>query len=165
MMPFCGSKFGNMGGSLAGDFKVQKFVISEGRRRQLVVVAVATVFIVVRSALAGLVVGSIHTLTTTADAIDDGRARHAAAGALQSLRKQLGATVRDNAYWDDAFAQVNSDARVDWTVENWGSTSADYPLYDTAIVVDSKTSPLSLIATARRWASRRHNSSTVSMLS
>jgi sensor domain CHASE-containing protein len=144
---------------------VQKFVISEGRRRQLAVVAVATVFIVVGSVLAGLVVGSIHTLTTTADAIDDGRARHAAAGALQSLRKQLGATVRDNAYWDDAFAQVNSDARVDWTVENWGSTSADYPLYDTAIVVDSKTSPLSLIATARRWASRRHNSSTVSMLS
>ncbi|URK86106.1 hypothetical protein LP421_03265 (plasmid) [Rhizobium sp. RCAM05350] len=82
---------------------MQKFVISEGRRRQLSVVAVATVFIVVAAVLAGLVARSINTLTTTADAIDDGRARHAAAGALQSLRKHLGATVRDNAYWDDAF--------------------------------------------------------------
>ena len=92
--------------------------------------------------LAGLVAGSINTLTATADAIDDGRARHAAAGALQSLRKQLGATVRDNAYWDDAFEQVNSDARVDWTVENWGSTTADYPLYVTTIVVDSRNVPV-----------------------
>lgn len=121
---------------------MQKLVISEGRRRQLVVVAVASVFIVVGSVLAGLVARSITTLTTTADAIDDGRARHAAAAALQSLRKQLGATVRDNAYWDDAFKQVNSDARVSWTVENWGSTSADYPLYDTAIVVDSRNAPV-----------------------
>ena len=121
---------------------MQKFVISEGRRRQLSVVAVATVFIVVAAVLAGLVAGSINTLATTADAIDDGRARHAAAGALQSLRKQLGATVRDNAYWDDAFKQVNSETRRDWTVENWGSTSADYPLYDTAIVVDSHNVPV-----------------------
>lgn len=121
---------------------MQKLVISEGRRRQLAVVAVATVFIVVGSVLAGLVVRSIHTLTTTADTIDDRRASHAAAGALQSLRNQLGATVRDNAYWDDAFEQVNSDARLDWTVENWGSTSADYPLYDTAIVVDSRNIPV-----------------------
>lgn len=121
---------------------MQKFVFSEGRRRQLSVIAVATVFILVAAVLARLVAGSINTLTTTADAIDDGRARHATAGALQSLRKQLGATVRDNAYWDDAFEQVNSDARVDWTVENWGTTSADYPLYDTAIVVDSHNLPI-----------------------
>ncbi|WP_455272905.1 bifunctional diguanylate cyclase/phosphodiesterase [Rhizobium herbae] len=121
---------------------MQKFVISEGRRGQLAVVVVATVFIVIGSMLTGLVVRSIHTLTNTADTIDDRRARHATAGALQSLRKQLGATVRDNAYWDDAFEEVNSDARVDWTVENWGSTSADYPLYDTAIVVDSHNLPV-----------------------
>ncbi len=121
---------------------MHKNVFSEGRRRQLQVVSVATVFVVVAAVLAGLVAGSINTLTATADAIDDGRARHAAAGALQSLRKQLGATVRDNAYWDDAFEQVNSDGRVGWTVENWGSTSADYPLYDTAIVVDSRNVPV-----------------------
>jgi diguanylate cyclase (GGDEF)-like protein len=121
---------------------VHNSVFSEGRRRQLQVVAVATVFVVVAAVLAGLVAGSINTLTATADAIDDGRARHAAAGALQSLRKQLGATVRDNAYWDDAFEQVNSDGRVGWTLENWGSTSADYPLYDTAIVVDSRNVPV-----------------------
>ncbi len=121
---------------------MNKNVFSEGRCRQLQVIAVATVFVVVAVVLAGLVAGSINTLTATADAIDDGRARYAAAGALQSLRKQLGATVRDNAYWDDAFEQVNSDGRVDWTVETWGSTSADYPLYDTAIVVDSRNVPV-----------------------
>lgn len=121
---------------------MQKFVFSEGNRRQLSVIAVATVFILVAAVLGRLVAGSINTLTTTADAIDDGRAMHATAGALQSLRKQLGATLRDNAYWDDAFEQINSDARVDWTVENWGSTTADYPLYDTAIVVDSHNLPV-----------------------
>ncbi|WP_431692809.1 bifunctional diguanylate cyclase/phosphodiesterase [Rhizobium giardinii] len=143
MMPFCVSRLGEHATFQERGFQqLHRHVFSEGRRRQLQVVAVATVFVVVAAVLAGLVAGSINTLTATADAIDDRRARHAAAGALQSLRKQLGATVRDNAYWDDAFEQVNSDARVDWTVENWGSTTADYPLYDTAIVVDSRNVPV-----------------------
>jgi hypothetical protein len=42
---------------------------------------VAAVFIVVAAALAGL--GSIATITTTADEIDDQRALHATAGAVQ----------------------------------------------------------------------------------
>ncbi|WEZ83459.1 CHASE4 domain-containing protein [Rhizobium sp. 32-5/1] len=109
-----------------------------GRLNQWSVAFIALVFIVVTAVLAGLVARSIETITTTSNAIDDDRARHAALGALQSLRKQLAATVRDNAYWDDAYRQVNLDTRSDWIVENWASTTADYPLYDTAIVVDSK---------------------------
>ncbi|WP_373414589.1 putative bifunctional diguanylate cyclase/phosphodiesterase [Ensifer aridi] len=115
---------------------------SESRRTQLLVLLIAAVFILVAAALAGLVAGSITTLTTTADDIDDQRALQATSGAVQALRKQMAATLRDNAYWDDAYAEVNSDTRVDWIIENWASTSADYPLYDTAIVVDSRNLPV-----------------------
>ncbi|APG87872.1 transmembrane sensory box GGDEF/EAL family protein (plasmid) [Sinorhizobium americanum CCGM7] len=116
--------------------------LSETRRTQLLVLLVAAVFILVAAALADLVAGSIATLTTTADSIDDQRALQATSGAVQALRKQMAATLRDNAYWDDAYAEVNADTRVDWIIENWASTSADYPLYDTAIVVDSRNVPL-----------------------
>lgn len=113
-------------------------VQSAGRLNQWSVSLIAIIFIVVTAILALLVARSIETITTTSNAIDDDRAKHAAHGALQSLRKQLAATVRDNAYWDDAYRQVNLDTRVDWIVENWASTTEDYPLYDTAIVVDAK---------------------------
>lgn len=117
---------------------MQNYVMSEGRRNQLWVALTAAVFVLVAAVLTSLVVHAIETITETSNAIDDGRAKHATVSAVQSLRKQLGATIRDNAYWDDAFKQVNSDLRVDWIVETWGSTTADYPLYDTAIVVDAK---------------------------
>lgn len=116
--------------------------VSENRRTQLLVLLVAAVFILVAAALAGLVAGSIATITTTADAIDDQRALQATSGAVHALRKQMAATLRDNAYWDDAYAQVNAETRIDWIIENWASTTADYPLYDTAIVVDSRNLPV-----------------------
>jgi len=117
---------------------VRYSVQSSSRLNQWSVALIAIVFILVTAVLAGLVARSIEMITTTSNAIDDDRARHAAGGALQSLRKQLAATVRDNAYWDDAYRQVNMDTRADWIVENWASTTADYPLYDTAIVIDNK---------------------------
>ncbi|OJF96160.1 diguanylate cyclase [Rhizobium sp. 58] len=93
----------------------------------------------VTALLAALITRSIQTITTTANAIDDARATAAADGALHSLRKQLGATIRDNAYWDDAYQQIRKpDTKVAWIIENWASTTADYPLYDTAIVVDAE---------------------------
>ncbi|PJR09721.1 putative bifunctional diguanylate cyclase/phosphodiesterase [Sinorhizobium meliloti] len=116
--------------------------LSESRQTQLLVLLVAAVFILVAAALAGLIAGSIATLTTTADDIDDQRALQATSGAVQALRKQMAATLRDNAYWDDAYAEVNADTRADWIIENWASTSADYPLYDTVIVVDSENLPV-----------------------
>ncbi|OJF91035.1 putative bifunctional diguanylate cyclase/phosphodiesterase [Pararhizobium antarcticum] len=112
------------------------------RLNQWSVALVAIVFILVTAVLAGLVARSIDIITTTSNAIDDDRARHAAGGALQSLRKQLAATVRDNAYWDDAYRQVNLDTRLDWLIDNWASTTADYPLYDTALVIDSTNKPV-----------------------
>jgi diguanylate cyclase (GGDEF)-like protein len=139
MMPYCGSGTNSPGYVILfyGEFSVRQSVQSPGRLNQWSVSFIAMVFILVTAVLAGLVTRSIETITTTSNSIDDERARHAAQGALQSLRKQLAATVRDNAYWDDAYRQVNLDTRVDWIVENWASTTADYPLYDTAIVVDA----------------------------
>ncbi len=122
---------------------MQKREQLRGRRlNQWSVAVIAIVFILVTAVLAVLVTRSIDVITTTSNRIDDNRARHAAHGALQSLRKQLAATVRDNAYWDDAYRQVNLDTRADWIVENWASTTADYPLYDTAIVLDAKNIPV-----------------------
>lgn len=112
------------------------------RTRQFIVATVAAVFIVVAVILSGLVTGSIDTLTESADRIDDERSRQTTAGALRALRQQLGATVRDNAFWDDAFDKVNSGERVEWTTENWGTVSGEYPLYDTAIVVDDRNQPV-----------------------
>ncbi|MBP1862113.1 EAL domain-containing protein [Rhizobium herbae] len=117
---------------------MHKNIASNAGRNQLSVAIIAIVFILVSALLAFLVAGSIQTITITSDEIDDSRAMHAADGALQSLRKQLGATVRDNAYWDDAYREVSlQETKTDWIIENWASTTADYPLYDTAIVVDA----------------------------
>lgn len=121
---------------------MRRTILPESRRAQLLVLLVAAVFILVAAALAGLVAGSIATITTTADEIDDQRALQATSGAVHALRKQMAATLRDNAYWDDAYAEVNAETRIDWIVENWASPTADYPLYDTAIVVDSRNLPI-----------------------
>ncbi len=109
------------------------------RRKQFSAASIALVFILVTALLAGLVARSIQTITHTADAIDDARSTAAAVGALHSLRKQLGATIRDNAFWDDAFQQVSApETKAEWIIENWASTTANYPLYDTAVVLDAK---------------------------
>ncbi|WP_276121872.1 CHASE4 domain-containing protein [Pararhizobium qamdonense] len=66
---------------------------------------------------------SIGNITAKSDSIDDARAVSAAASAVGTMKKQLEGTIRDNAFWDDAFDQVNSDNRDDWIIENWGTTT------------------------------------------
>lgn len=102
-------------------------------RHARTVLAVAF-FLGISSCLAALVAISLATLTATADRIDDDRAVHAADAAQKALLKQIAGTVRDNAYWDDAFENIKR-GRLSWTIDNWGTTSKGYPLYDTAIVV------------------------------
>ncbi|MDB5526510.1 MAG: diguanylate cyclase/phosphodiesterase [Rhizobium sp.] len=92
--------------------------------------------------LANLMSGAFGSMTDAANQIDDTRAISATNGALQAMQKQLGATVRDNAYWDDAFNKINAIGGADWAVENWGTTTADYPLYDTALVIEADSKPL-----------------------
>jgi diguanylate cyclase (GGDEF)-like protein len=102
-------------------------------RRARAVLAIAF-FLGISSCLAALVAISLATLTATADSIDDDRAVHAADAAQKALLKQIAGTVRDNAYWDDAYENIRR-GRLSWTIENWGAASKDYPLYDTAIVI------------------------------
>lgn len=109
---------------------------SDGRHK-LFVIAIAAVFIGVGCLLGALVADSIYDITVKSDSIDDMRALNAAASAVSAMKKQMEGTIRDNAFWDDAYAQVNSGTRNDWIVETWGRTTGNYPLYDTAIVIDA----------------------------
>ena len=91
-------------------------------------------------ALAGAI-GSLgaHVVTTmrsSTDAIDDHRAVQAAQTALSGLKQHLTGTVRDNAVWDEAYEATQGADLQAWIYRNWGRTSADYPLYDGAIVTD-----------------------------
>ncbi|MGV8939611.1 MAG: putative bifunctional diguanylate cyclase/phosphodiesterase [Allorhizobium sp.] len=101
------------------------------------VVSIAGLFIAVGCMLGALVAYSIGNITVRSDKIDDARAVNAAASAVGAMKKQLEGTIRDNAFWDDAYEQVKSDSRDEWITENWGTTTEAYPLYDTAIVVDA----------------------------
>lgn len=98
-------------------------------------VALAVVFCLCATmVLAALMAASLMTLVQTADRIDDTRSVHAAEAAEKVLLKQIAGTVRDNAFWDDAYENINR-GRLAWAIDNWGETSKDYPLYDTVIVV------------------------------
>jgi|GEM_PF-2017827 len=108
-------------------------------RLHLRLLAVFTTCLLILSTLGGLayvVSGAFGSMASTANQLDDSRAVDAAIGALAALKKQLGATTRDNAYWDDAYRNVESVDGAEWSVETWGSITADYPLYDTALVIE-----------------------------
>ncbi|RYF40181.1 MAG: hypothetical protein EOO38_22265, partial [Cytophagaceae bacterium] len=110
-------------------------------RLRLRLVTVVTTCLLILSTLGGLayvVRSAIGSMAASADQMDDIRALSAANGALSALKKQLGATLRDNAYWDDAYTSLDADGAAEWAIENWGTTTADYPLYDTALVMGDK---------------------------
>jgi len=114
-------------------------------RLRLRLLSVFAACLVILSTLAGLayvVTEAIGSMATSADQMDDVRAQSAASGALTALKKQLGATIRDNAYWDDAYSSLNNEGGKEWAIENWGSTTADYPLYDTAMVLGADGRPI-----------------------
>lgn len=112
------------------------------RLRLLAVFATCLLILFTLATLAYVVAGAIGSMAASADQMDDARALTAAKGALTALKKQLSATVRDNAYWDDAYANLNTDGAADWAIQNWGMTTADYPLYDTALVIKADGRPL-----------------------
>ncbi|MDH6267790.1 diguanylate cyclase (GGDEF)-like protein [Rhizobium sp. SG_E_25_P2] len=100
------------------------------------VVVVGLLLVALSATLAALVAQSVTSIYHNADRIDDARAVTAAQGASKSIRARLSATLRDNAFWDDAYAITQSPEAEQWIYDNWASTTADYPLYDTAIVYD-----------------------------
>lgn len=112
------------------------------RARRIRVAVVFVILMAIICLLSGLVAEAITTLTRTADAIDDKRSLKAAAAAQTSLRKQIGATIRDNAYWDDAYRKIAIEGDAQWAAQTWGIASRDYPLYDTALVIGPDNAPL-----------------------
>jgi diguanylate cyclase (GGDEF)-like protein len=107
-----------------------------GQIRATTVAIVSCVFLVVAASMSALVATAVAALVETADTIDDQRSLNATQGAIEALRRQLAATVRDNAYWDDAYEQTRGTDREAWILETWGEMTADYPLYDTVAVID-----------------------------
>ncbi|WFU05791.1 bifunctional diguanylate cyclase/phosphodiesterase (plasmid) [Rhizobium sp. CB3171] len=99
------------------------------------VIAITVCFIAVALVLTGLVAHVVATMTRSANEIDDARADRAARAAIISFMAKLSGTMKDNAVWDDAYAAIGSAAAADWAFENWGKTSADYSLYDGAVVI------------------------------
>ncbi|MCV3765126.1 putative bifunctional diguanylate cyclase/phosphodiesterase [Rhizobium sp. TRM95796] len=112
------------------------------RLRLLAVLATCLFILSTLASLAYVVSNAIGSMALSADQMDDARALTATTGALSALKKQLGATVRDNAYWDDAYKSLNGDGAAEWATENWGATTEDYPLYDTALVINPDGSSL-----------------------
>lgn len=76
----------------------------------------------------------VSEMRSAANALDDQRAVRTARAAVWSAKDSLSSTTRDNAVWDDAYHAIRSPQALDWIYENWGKTSADYPLYDGVIV-------------------------------
>ncbi|MCV9943335.1 MULTISPECIES: EAL domain-containing protein [unclassified Rhizobium] len=99
------------------------------------IVATTVCFLVIALVLTGLMAHVVATMTRSANEIDDARASRAARAAVAAFVARLSGTTTDNAIWDDAYSATSSPTAADWAYENWGKISADYPLYDGAIVI------------------------------
>lgn len=104
------------------------------RRRAWAVLGAVAVFVAVALFLLFLMARVVFVMRDTANDIDNRRAVDAARAAIGSVERRLLGTIRDNAVWDDAFIALNSDDYQAWVWKNWGSISADYPLYDGLVV-------------------------------
>jgi diguanylate cyclase (GGDEF)-like protein len=112
------------------------------RSQHFRVFLVTGLFVFVGALLAVLVAIAVAAMTKSANEIDDARAIHAGQAAVEALKTQLSATVRDNAIWDDAYQQISTENGAAWAIENWGETTANYPLYDISVVISPSGKPL-----------------------
>ncbi|WP_082496455.1 bifunctional diguanylate cyclase/phosphodiesterase [Aminobacter sp. DSM 101952] len=106
-----------------------------GHKKRTIIVTAVLFSLGVAAALGVFVSSAIYSIVRTADELDESRAAGAVESALESLRSQMAGTVRDNAFWDEAYRQLASPTRNAWLIENWGVPSLDYPLYDMALVI------------------------------
>ncbi|AMS39311.1 putative bifunctional diguanylate cyclase/phosphodiesterase [Aminobacter aminovorans] len=115
---------------------------SSGHQKRAILITAVLLSLGITAALGAVVSGAIYSIVSTADELDETRAAGAAASALESLRSQMAGTVRDNAFWDEAYRQLASPTRDAWLIENWGFPTLDYPLYDMALVIGPDDKPL-----------------------
>ena len=122
------------------------------KRRKIIASSVVLILCFVVVLLANLVGAALRTMTNNADQLDDDRSRQATAGALDSLKDQMASTMRDNAFWDDAVKEVGINQNQDWIAENWGKTTANYPLYDTALILSPRNDVVSFYQSGEKIA-------------
>jgi len=115
---------------------------SSGHQKRTVIIIAVLLSLGVAATLGVFVSGAIYSIVRTADELDETRTAGAAASALASLRSQMAGTVRDNAFWDEAYRQLSSPTRDAWLIESWGAPTLDYPLYDMVLVIGPDDTPL-----------------------
>ncbi|MRX37365.1 EAL domain-containing protein [Aminobacter sp. MDW-2] len=128
-----------MSSSMAG---VHVPPLGSGYQKRRILITAVVLSLGIAAVLGAVVSGAIYSIVRTADELDETRATGAAASVLESLRSQMAGTVRDNAFWDEAYRQLDSPTRDAWLIENWGFPSLDYPLYDMALVIGPDDKPL-----------------------
>lgn len=100
------------------------------------VVFATLITLALAACLTWLSTSAVTRMRNSTNEIDDRRAVSAARSALNGLQAKLLTTVHDNATWDEAYDAMTSPEREAWIHDNWGRTSADYPLYDGIVVTD-----------------------------
>ncbi|MFP5076216.1 EAL domain-containing protein [Rhizobium sp. YIM 134829] len=100
------------------------------------IILVTAFFLFVGITLTVIMTNVVTTMVTSADLIDNARAKRAAESVIASLKGRLSSVTGDNSVWDDAYAASMGKDPVAWAYSNWGKTSVDYPLYDGVVVTD-----------------------------
>lgn len=121
---------------------VHLHTLGSGYQKRRILITAVVLSLGIAAVLGAVVSGAIYSIVRTADELDETRATGAAASVLEALRSQMAGTVRDNAFWDEAYRQLDSPTRNAWLIENWGFPSLDYPLYDMALVIGPDDKPL-----------------------
>ena len=90
-----------------------------------------------------IVTNVVVAMRQTANRIDDERSIAATSAAIAALERRLALTAEDNSVWDEAYQSVRSTRAASWIRENWGLSSASYPLYDGVAVFSNDLSNIS----------------------
>ena len=110
------------------------------RKKALILGSIAG-FLILTVAISVIVGFSVRFVTDNANSLDNDRSRSTIGAALHDVTARMEGITRDNTFWDVAAAEVYKN-NVEWMVDSWGLTTADYPLYDEALVVESDGTPI-----------------------
>ncbi|MBB5667194.1 diguanylate cyclase (GGDEF)-like protein [Rhizobium leguminosarum] len=113
-----------------------------GVGRHITVTGVLFSFAVIVAIVTVMVLTALERVAENANLLDDERSRETTIGALKTFEDQLAATLDDYAAWDDAAVNVYSPDGMAWTVSNYGEMSVNSSLFDMAIVIDDRKTPI-----------------------
>lgn len=111
--------------------------------RRSVVRSMLLIFAAVMISVSAMVFTALDRVGHYANQLDEERSREAVAGALQTFRHQIRATLHDYAAWDDAAGHIYQQRDIDWIERNFGEMSLNSDLFDVVIVLDPAGNSLS----------------------